>query len=111
MAETEVQSKSLEERSSGDTGIVRPEPEHQPAIVQQDTAIDRPAARSRSWQKWLIRLGIPLVIVLVAAFFILRRQAPKQVTVVQPHLTTITETIASSGRVGGMTETLVGAQA
>ena len=36
---------------------------------------------------------------------------PQEVSLIQPTVTTITETIASSGRVRGVTETVVGAQA
>lgn len=111
MAETEAQNADLVKPAADDTGLVPPEPEQAPAVVPADQAIDRPRFRSGSLRKWIIRLGIPLAIILVVAFFVLRGQSPKQVSVVQPHMTTITETIASSGRVGGVTETLVGAQA
>jgi HlyD family secretion protein len=40
-----------------------------------------------------------------------RNQRPQQVTLIQATVTPITETIASSGRVRGVTETVVGAQA
>src|SRR5215467_9196418 len=111
MGETEGRNEILREPHGGDVGIVRPEPEPRPAVIPANKTIDRPRSRSGSWRKWIVRLGIPLAIIAVVAFFILRRQAPRTVTVVQPQLTTITETIASSGRVGGVTETLVGAQA
>jgi RND family efflux transporter MFP subunit len=78
-----------------------------------DVAIDksRLRTRSRAMRKWLIRLGVLVAIAAVIAFLAWRGRRPTIVAVVQPQLTTITETIASSGRVGGATETLVGAQA
>jgi HlyD family secretion protein len=51
----------------------------------------------------LLGLGIGLLV--------WRTHRPQEVTLIQPTVSTITETIASSGRVGGVTETVVGAQA
>ena len=51
------------------------------------------------------------MLVLIATFLAWRFQRAKVVAVVHPIRTNITETIASSGRVAGVTETLVGAQA
>lgn len=94
------------------TALVKVEPHNETATVADD-AIDLPRRpeQARTARKWIIRLGLLSLIVLVVAFFIWRSQRPVAVTVVHPVLTTITETIASSGRVGGETETLVGAQA
>src|SRR5262245_3936691 len=67
--------------------------------------------------KWSARnggrltIGGLLLLVLIATFLAWRTQHPKVVVVVRPIRTNITETIASSGRVAGVTETLVGAQA
>lgn len=106
--------ESVAKRTS-DTGLMRVEPPHTEAVRTEvaEVAVDRPRElkRSRSLRKWLIRLGILLAVVIVIGFFIWRSRRPTIVTVVQPKLTTITETIASSGRVGGATETLVGTQA
>src|SRR5688500_1723006 len=58
-----------------------------------------PQPRARAWRQWLVRLGILLVVlgaVAVVRWWTLR---PQDVTLIQPTLTTITETIASSGRV------------
>lgn len=102
-------------KRTSDTGLMRVEPPHTEAVRTEvaEVAVDRPRElkRSRSLRKWLIRLGILLAVVIVIGFFIWRSRRPTIVTVVQPKLTTITETIASSGRVGGATETLVGTQA
>ena len=51
------------------------------------------------------------VVVLMLAVGRWQARRPREVALIQPTLTTITETIASSGRVGGRTETFVGAQA
>src|SRR5688572_20970497 len=58
-----------------------------------------------------VRIGGLLLLVLIVAFLAWRFQRAKVVAVVRPIRTNITETIASSGRVAGVTETLVGAQA
>jgi HlyD family secretion protein len=55
-------------------------------------------------------LGIPCLVVLAIVVWRWRAQRPPEVSLIQPTVTAITETIASSGRVHGVTETLVGAQ-
>jgi HlyD family secretion protein len=112
---TDNKSESLENRTS-DAGLVRLKLQPRTQAVSTElaeVAIDlrRQFRRSRSLRKWLIRLGILLAVGLVIGFFIWRSRRPTIVTLVQPKLTTITESIASSGRVGGATETLVGSQA
>lgn len=67
--------------------------------------------RTRVQRPWLLRLGLLGVLALTVACLVWWAQRLKVVAVIQPTLTSITETIASSGRVGGVTETLVGAQA
>jgi HlyD family secretion protein len=71
-----------------------------PALSKRGIRIGRP-----------VRIGGLLLLVLIATFLAWRFQRAKVVTVVRPIRTNITETIASSGRVAGVTETLVGAQA
>jgi HlyD family secretion protein len=65
-----------------------------------------------SWKRprWAFRLGVValLVVILVVAVWLLRR--PKLVSVVNPVEASMTETIASSARVGGMHEAAIGAQ-
>jgi HlyD family secretion protein len=78
-----------------------------------ETSVSRPSPppRSSAWRKWLRRIVLLLAIVVaivVARWYMLR---PQEVSLTQAKVTTITETIASSGRVRGVTETLVGAQA
>jgi HlyD family secretion protein len=67
-------------------------------------------SRSHAWRKWL-RRGV-LLLAMVVALALLRWYTlrPQEVSLTQATVTTITETIASSGRVRGVTETLVGAQ-
>src|SRR5918999_5167837 len=67
---------------------------------------DRPGA----WRKWLVWLGIPCLVVLAIVVWRWLAQRPPEVSLIQPTLTAITEAIASSGRVHGVTETVVGAQ-
>ena len=113
--QTDHKTESMEKHTT-DTGLVKVERAAQTEAVSTevaDVAIDRVAARkrSRALRKWLVRLGVLLVVVSLIAFLMWRSRRPAVVTVVAPKLTNITETIASSGRVGGATETLVGAQA
>src|SRR6516225_9041877 len=63
--------------------------------------------RSRSWGKWLVAVFL-LVSIACASVWFFRR--PKLITVVQPLRIPLTETIASSARVGGVQESAVGAQ-
>lgn len=68
------------------------------------------SAISKNFQKWLVRIGVLVVVGLIALTIIWLIQRPTKVDLIQPKLATITETITSSGRVGGTTETNVGAQ-
>ena len=63
--------------------------------------------RNRSWGKWLVAILL-LVAIAFASLWFFRR--PKLVTVVHPQSISLTETIASSARVGGVQESAVGAQ-
>lgn len=96
-----------------ETALVRVQPQTEAASAVAEDAIDLPDRRkqSRVSRKWVIRVALLSLAALLVVFFIWRSQRPVAVTLVQPRLTQITETIASSGRVGGETETLVGAQA
>jgi HlyD family secretion protein len=62
--------------------------------------------QSKSRTKWLI-IGCLIVVGLAAVWFLRR---PKLVVVAHPRRVSMTETIASSARVGGVQETAVGAQ-
>ena len=64
-------------------------------------------ARNRSRGKWLVALLL-LVSIACASLWFFRR--PKLVTIVHPVRILLTETIASSARVGGVQESAVGAQ-
>ena len=65
---------------------------------------------SKNLQKWVIRVGIVLTIFLLATTVIWLIQRPTRVDLIQPKEAVITESITSSGQVGGTTETNVGAQ-
>lgn len=106
----ETEEKSV--RKTTETALVPVEPRGETSTVAED-AIDLPRRReqSRATRKWIVRLAVLSLVALISVFFLWRSQRPVAVTLVQPNLTMITETIASSGRVGGETETLVGAQA
>jgi HlyD family secretion protein len=63
-----------------------------------------------AWQRWTVALAA-LLGVLALSVAIWRWQQTKDVSVASPVRAHITESIASSGRVRGVTETLVGVQA
>ena len=65
------------------------------------------AGRNRSWGKWLAAI---VLLVAIGFVFLGLFRRPKLVTVVRPQPISLTETIASSARVGGVQETAVGAQ-
>ncbi|MCI0487789.1 MAG: biotin/lipoyl-binding protein [Blastocatellia bacterium] len=112
---SENKSESLEKYSPR-TGMVKAEPEIGTGDLGAEVregAVARPDGRRwlRSSRKRQVRLVVLLATASIIAFLVWLSLRPKEVTVIQPRLMTITETIASSGRVGGATETLVGAQA
>jgi HlyD family secretion protein len=78
-----------------------------------DTSVPRPqrSGPSRVWRSWLLRAVILLAVVVAIVLVRWYTLRPREVSLTQATLTTITETIASSGRVRGVTETVVGAQA
>lgn len=103
MAELELETEETE-------GIVEPAAE---AVEEQRPGarvVDARAPKSRA-RRWLVRLAVPLVLLVALAVYFARGERPREVTLVAPTAATLTETIASSGRVGGAAETLVGAQA
>jgi HlyD family secretion protein len=65
----------------------------------------RSAEGRRRWSGWLVL--VLLLATAAAVFWIVRR--PTQVVVTHPQLVSLTETIASSARVGGVQESAVGA--
>jgi HlyD family secretion protein len=63
--------------------------------------------QNRAWARWPVVLCL-LAAVIAAAFWLFRR--PKLVVIVPPKRVSLTETIASSARVGGVQESAIGAQ-
>src|SRR5262245_14795834 len=61
----------------------------------------------KKWSSWLVLVAL-LAVAAVAASWFLRR--PVQVAVTHPKRVSLTETIASSARVGGVQESAIGAQ-
>jgi HlyD family secretion protein len=78
-----------------------------------ETSVPRPPrpTHARARRKWLLRLVLLLAVLIAIALARWYMQRPQQVSLTQATVTTITETIASSGRVRGVTESVVGAQA
>jgi HlyD family secretion protein len=108
---TETRNEELQHRNS-ETALVKVEaPDHERMDVESERRLTRRQATSRSVQKWTIRAGLLVLLASIIGFFIWRNSRPTPVATVQPKLAAITETVASSGRVTGTTETLVGAQA
>lgn len=74
-------------------------------VVSREVLLVQPEHRSRSW----VFLVVGILLVLVVGGFWFFRQ-PKLVAVTHPQPVSLTETIASSARVGGVQESAVGAQ-
>ena len=79
------------------------------ATVQVSRVWHRTPIRTRRPWPWRVR-GLALTVVTITVL-LWQAYQPKVVSVIQPTLTTITESLATTGRVSGTTETLVGAQA
>ena len=65
---------------------------------------------SDNTKKWVIRITAAVLITAAGLSILWYTQRATQVTLTQPKQTSITETIASSGSVGGVTETNAGSQ-
>ena len=89
-----------------------------PAVARPDMEGPPPGA-PRSQQRtprrarwpWLQRVSVLVLVALTVTVFLWQWYGPKMVYVIQPTLMTITESLTTTGRVAGATETLVGAQA
>ena len=81
--------------------------------LRKSEVLPSPISRStlRTRRKRLIGLLFLGVLLLIVIWWRWQMRRPQEVVLVHPAVTTITETIASSGRVRGVTETVVGAQA
>lgn len=85
-------------------------------IGVSDPALDESSASEKSRRlslsrKWSLRIGAVCVLALLIGLFLSRLNRPMEVALIEPERAAITEVVASSGRVGGAIETLVGAQA
>ncbi len=84
-------------------------PKLQPAV--ENVEIEKvELEKSKSSRKLIIQLSFLSVIVLISLLILWFYLRPTKVEIVQPKQVVITETISSSGRVGGITETNVGSQ-
>src|SRR5215813_333587 len=109
----DTDTKNKLQRPDSEKALVKVESEKRSEgiDVQSEKQLTRRQRTPGGLKKWTIRIGVLAALVLIVAFFIWRSNRPTQVTTVQPKLVPITETVASSGRVTGTTETFVGAQA
>ncbi|MBK9154503.1 MAG: efflux RND transporter periplasmic adaptor subunit [Chloracidobacterium sp.] len=96
-----ISSREIDPAGGVDAALAEREPE--PIMLAR-------ANVRRSRRKWLVGLLLLLLAGLIAAFMLWYTRRPIAVSVVNPQSAAITETIASSGRVGGATETAVGSQ-
>jgi HlyD family secretion protein len=94
-----------------DTGLIKVDRKEDVVPAERAIQVRRQQPGSKPSLKWLIRLAIILIPLSIIFFLIWRSGRPTAVTTLQPKPVSITETIASSGRVRGQTETFVGAQA
>jgi len=109
----DTNSKNELQRREPEKALVKVE-SNQPSKaidIQSERQVTRRPAAPGVAKKWALRGGVLGALLLIVAFFIWRSTRPTPVTTVQPKLVPITETVASSGRVTGTTETFVGAQA
>lgn len=80
------------------------------AAIPDETEIQTAPKDSKTSKKWIIRIGFLSVVALIGLSILWYYSRPTKVVLVQPKQANITETITSSGRVGGITETNVGSQ-
>ena len=81
-----------------------------PPKATEEIDAHKKQVHSQTTQKWIIRAVALLVVLFIGLFFLWYSQRALRVVIVQVKQAAITETITSSGRVGGITETNVGAQ-
>lgn len=100
--------KSVEALKNDKVGLMIPA---SPLPITTD-AIDahKKLEHSKTKQKWIVRIGAISAVLFIGLFFLWYSQRAMRVVIVQAKQASITETITSSGRVGGITETNVGSQ-
>lgn len=79
-------------------------------IATEATGTQKKLVRSKTTQKWIIRIGAIAAVLFTGLFLLWYSQRATPVVIVQARQAAITETITSSGRVGGSIETNVGSQ-
>ena len=79
------------------------------ATIQASRVWHRTHTRAR--RPWPWRVGVAGLIIVTVAMLLWQSYRPQVVSVIQPTLTTITESLSTTGRVSGTMETLVGVQA
>lgn len=80
------------------------------AVLPKEIEIKTEAEKSKESKKWLIRIGFLIAVSIIGLTIYWYYSRATSVVTVQPIQANITETITSSGRVGGITETNVGSQ-
>lgn len=80
------------------------------AIVPDEVEIQTEPKDTKNTKKWVIRISFLALLALIGLSILLYYSRPMTVVLIQPKQANITETITSSGRVGGITETNVGSQ-
>ncbi len=79
-------------------------------VIPDEIEIQTEPKDSKNSKKLLIRISFLSVVGLIGLSIFWYYSRPTKVDLIQPKLANITETITSSGRVGGITETNVGSQ-
>lgn len=92
------------------TKVVLKTPKSIPIIEQADIKKVTEPKVAKTNNKTIIRLGFLIALVLISLSILWFYLRPKKVEIAQPKQAVITETISSSGRVGGVTETNIGSQ-
>lgn len=80
------------------------------ASAPEDVEVQTETERAKHAKEWLIRVILLSILAVIGLIVFWYYSRPTSVEISQPVQATITETITSSGRVGGITETNVGSQ-
>lgn len=100
--------KPVQTRENDIVSLTIPEPSVELKPKASESLVNQ--ERSKNVSKWFIRSIVLMVVVVAGLYVFWYTQRAVQVAVIHPTQSSITETITSSGRVGGVTETNAGAQ-